>query len=395
MQDRRAGESAVRETMLKENNVNREELRALVLDGLQEQGFREVDGILHPPGNDSKEDIRTRHRQAVRHNIERAEKYLSAKESVLLKHIADGAEIKPEQLDPELVEVHPKSENELLFRYAALHWSIPVSSGYGRRLRFLILDRSNGKLIGILGLGDPVFSIRARDRWVGWDRETRKTKLRHVMEAFVLGAVPPYSFLLCGKLVALLATSDEVREAFQKKYNAERAALISGVPNDSRLALITTISALGRSSVYNRLNFRGNRAFCSVGHTKGWGEIYFSNGLYAPLHAYAKANLDPTSRNKAWGQGFRNRQEVVRKCLADLGFSQRIRRHQICREAFVAPLAENTQEFLSGKDMELRSFRRPTEEISEWFRKRWLQRRAQNDPRYAEWDKSKWRLWGG
>ena len=387
-------EFPVRKTVRNKCGTQREALRMLVLDSLHKQGFREVDGILHPPANDSKKDIRVRHQQAVCHNIERAEKRLSSHEDILLERIADGAEVNPEQLDPRLVEVQPKSEDELLFRYAALHWSIPVSSGYGRRLRFLILDQSNGKLIGILGLGDPVFSIRTRDKWVGWDREIRKTKLRHVMEAFVLGAVPPYSFLLCGKLVALLATSDEVREAFQERYGTNRATLISGAPSDGRLALITTISALGRSSVYNRLKFRDTRAFCSVGYTEGWGEIYFSNGLYAPLHAYATANLDPTMRNKAWGHGFRNRQEVVRKCLADLGLSQSIRRHRIRREAFVAPLAENTPEFLSGKDAELHSFSRPAEEISAWFRERWLRRRMHSDLRYTEWSRSKWRLWG-
>ena len=40
-------------------------------------------------------------------------------------------------------------------------------------------------------------------------------RLRNVMDAFVLGAVPPYRELLCGKLVAMLAASDEVRDAFR------------------------------------------------------------------------------------------------------------------------------------------------------------------------------------
>jgi len=314
-------------------------------------------------------------------------------EENLLARIANGAEVVPWQIDPAIVEVQSGSPDELLFRYAALHWSIPISSGYGRRLRFLVVDQSNEKLIGIIGLGDPVFSLKARDEWVGWDHETRRHKLRHVMEAFVLGAVPPYSYLLCGKLVALLAASNEVRHAFRKKYGKRHAA-ISHRPGDGRLALITTSSALGRSSIYNRLRYHGETVFNSVGYTSGWGEIYFSNGLYAPLQAYAEANLNPTARHADWGTGFRNRQEVIRKCLQDLGLSQKIRRHQIMREVFAVPLAKNARKFLSGENTRLYRCDRSASELSHWFLDRWLLPRAQRDIKYLEWSRDDWRLWG-
>ena len=72
------------------------------------------------------------------------------------------------------------------------------------------------------------------------------------MDAFVLGAVPPYNALCGGKLIALLATSIEVRNAFSERYQ-DHVTLISQRRVDARLALVTTSSALGRSSVYNRL----------------------------------------------------------------------------------------------------------------------------------------------
>lgn len=371
----------------------REELRDLVFAHLQEQGFKWSDGRLVPPENKGKEDIRQRHWQAVEHNRAKARKVMEKHEESLLARIANGVEVVPGQIDPAIVEVKSGSTDALLFRYAALHWSIPISSGYGRRLRFLVVDRSNGKLIGIIGLGDPVFSLKARDEWVGWGHETRRHKLRHVMEAFVLGAVPPYSYILCGKLVALLAASNEVQRAFGKKYGKRHAA-ISQRPGDGRLALITTSSALGRSSIYNRLRYHGETVFNSVGYTSGWGEIYFSNGLYAPLHAYAEENLQPTARHAGWGRGFRNRQEVIRKCLQDLGLSQKIRRHQIMREVFAAPLAKNAREFLSEKHVRLYRFDRSASSLSRWFLDRWLIPRAQRDLRYLEWNRSDWRLWG-
>ena len=72
-------------------------------------------------------------------------------------------------------------------------------------MRFLVWDTENGKLIGILALGDPVFNLSARDHHIGWTSTQRKKRLVGVMDAYVLGAVPPYSSLLCGKLIACLA----------------------------------------------------------------------------------------------------------------------------------------------------------------------------------------------
>ena len=178
--------------------------------------------------------------------------------------------------------MRPKTIEELLFRWVRLHWSIPVSAGYGRRLRFLVVDQSNEKLIGVLGLSDPVFALGARDRAIGWTPEDRRMRLRHVMDAFVLGAVPPYNSLLFGKLVAMLAASNEVRATFARRYRNKRSR-IAGRSDSARLAMITTTSALGRSSIYNRLKFREQTVFQRAGYTAGSGDFQFMNGLYTEL----------------------------------------------------------------------------------------------------------------
>jgi hypothetical protein len=86
----------------------------------------------------------------------------------------------------------PLATEELLFRYVRLHWSIPTSAGYGRRLRFLVYE-VNGKLIGLFGLSDPVFNLGPRDAWIGWDSETKARRLRYVMGLFVLGPAKSHS----------------------------------------------------------------------------------------------------------------------------------------------------------------------------------------------------------
>ncbi len=368
------------------------DLRRRIIRSLRAQGFRIRNGAILPPKELSKERIRRLHETAVAHRIERAKEGLYRVENSLLRHIASGPEVDPYRMSPRLVEVLPDSEEELLFRYASLHWSVPVSSGYGRRLRFLVIDDSNEKLVGLIGLGDPVYSLGPRDEWIGWTSADRKERLGHVMDAFVLGAVPPYSLLLCGKLVAMLAASDTVRHAFKRKYGG-RHSVIRRKLHDGRLALITTASALGRSSIYNRLRFRDRLLYRRVGFTKGSGEFHFSNGLYGAIAEFAEKHCKPTAKQERWGTGFRNRREVVKKCLPVLGLSSDWVYHGIEREVFVVPLARNTREFLQGHHTRLQWYRQSEAGLFEYFRDRWLLPRAERDETYRAFDAESYRLW--
>ena len=368
------------------------ELRDQIIRSLKAQGFRIQDGTILPPKELSKDKIRELHETAVEHRIDRAREGLVRKEKDLLTHIASGNEIVPTKIAPRLVEVRSDTKEELLFRYATLHWSIPISSGYGRRLRFLVIDEHNDKLIGIIGLGDPVYSLKSRDDWVGWTLADRKSRLSNVMDAFVLGAVPPYSFLLCGKLVAMLAASNTVRDTFKRKYEGMRS-LIRQRTHDGRLAMITTTSALGRSSIYNRLRFDQRRLYQSVGFTKGSGEFHFANGLYKALTKFSEDHCEPTAKQELWGTGFRNRREVIKKCLPALGLSSDWLYHGIEREVFVVPLARNSREFLRGDHTRLLWHHYSETDIINYFRTRWMLPRVSRDNTYEAWSSDKWVLW--
>ena len=369
-------------------------VRARILRALKRQGFRLENGKAVLPDTRDKDGIRNLHAEAVAHLRKMAGEKFSGREQALLCRIANGGEVRPENISPKVVEVLPKTEDEALFRYAALHWSIPISSGYGRRLRFLVVDQANGKLIGIMGLADPVFALRARDEWIGWNPDARRRRLRYVMEAFVLGAVPPYSRLLCGKLVAMLAASGEVREVFRRKY-ADARSVISGAMQDGELAAVTTASALGKSSLYRRINAPdGRRLYVGCGATIGAGEFQFINGEYAGLAALVKDSSVPTMRKAEWGEGFRNRREIVQNGLRLLDLPRRFLYHGIGRELFIVPLAENTREFLRGDDNVLRPLDYPAADIVAYFRDRWLLPRAERDGRWRDFHRREWLLWG-
>ena len=116
-----------------------------------------VDGIL------TKQKIRNLHAAQRLDILERQRAFVVTHGAELAGHFASGSQIDPSLIDPELVEVLPDSLDSRLFRFACLLWSVPVSQGFGRRLRFLVRDRQNGCLIGLFALGDPVFNLSARD----------------------------------------------------------------------------------------------------------------------------------------------------------------------------------------------------------------------------------------
>jgi len=375
------------------NTPSAKYLRNAIIGSLRKQGYSVRRGLIRMPKDPSKDDYRALNEMAVKKKFEKTGPGVQRYEDDLLtKYIANGWDVEPKEITPKVILVQPESEHELLFRYVCLHWSIPVSAGYGRRLRCLVLDKSNGKLIGLFGLGDPVYAMQARDQWIGWDSEAKSDRLYHVMDAYVLGAVPPYSFLLGGKLVAMMVCSNEVRNAFRRKYHGHES-LIRKETRPPYLAMVTTTSALGRSSIYNRIRVNGQEYWTSLGFTRGSGEFHFSNGVYDEIRAYVEEHCEPTAKHEAWGDGFRNKREVVRKCLSRIGLSADLMYHGIRREIFAAPLGREALRFLRG-EVERPCFHDwPASELANLFVERWLLSRAERVPEYREYDREQYRLW--
>jgi hypothetical protein len=297
-------------------------------------------------------------------------------------NFATGRQIDPESIEPELIEVKPESNESRLFRFACLLWSIPVSQGFGRRLRFLVRDKQNGQLIGVFALGDPVFNLSARDKWIGWKSEDRKDRLIHIMDAYVVGSVPPYSQLIGGKLVASLMTSKEVKEAYERKYLG-RQAIISRKKNRARLVLLTTTSAMGRSSLYNRLAIPHGSRFIRIGETKGFGHFHLSGELFEQMRNYLEAIGHPYASGNRFGMGPNWKIRVARVALEKIGLdADNILNHGIAREVYAVPLAYNWQEVLLGAQINVRSCILSASEIIEFCLKRWIIPRASRDKRY-------------
>ena len=157
--------------------------------------------------------------------------------------------------------------------------------------------------------------------------------------------------------------------------------------------MLTTTSALGRSSVYNRLRFDGRTVYKSVGYTRGSGDFHFSNEIYDEILRFANRWCEPTAKQARWGTGFRNRRETVRRVLRTVGLPTHLQYHGIRREVFVVPLAKNTRQYLLAEDVPLQPYAQSTAALFEFFRSRWLLPRAGRDPTYQDFDKESYRLW--
>lgn len=342
------------------------------------------DGTLALPDSD-KESVRRLHRIQREERVQGAEKLLKSFLPKALPYFANGSEIDPTKIEFRLERVESGTFQSELFRTASLTWSVPVSNGYGRRLRYLVWDRGHDRLAGIFALGDPVFNLSVRDNLIGWTGADRSRRLVNILDAYVLGAVPPYNALLGGKAIACLVRSREVYDDFAQTYGST-IGIISGEEKQARLLAVTTSSSMGRSSLYNRLKLGGINYYKSIGYTLGWGHFHISDDLFAQIREYLRLSQHSYADQHGFGNGPNWRLRTTRAALGQLGINESVLRHGIQREVFFCPLAENATRILaSGKGRPDVSTLKTVEEISSLARVRWMEPRATRRDDYKEW----------
>lgn len=354
-------------------------LRRRVREELKRSGFVKEDGRLRPREELTKETIRELHRRQRAALLKRSRPFIERWEDRIIGEFANGDEVDPRRIRPVVEQVNGDGYDAALFRFATLHWSVPVSVGYGRRTRFLVRDRSTERLIGVFALGDPVYNLRSRDDLIGWNVEQRSARLYNVLDAFVLGAVPPYRELLGGKLVAMAATSREVAAQIEAKYEG-RETIISEARKDPRPVLITTTSALGRSSLYSRLRFRDRLLYQPIGYTEGFGHFQFSDSLFVGLCEFLSNDGGVPSHEYGSGPNWRLR--TIRRALGKIGIEDDLLHHGVRRQVFLAPRAINWRRFLKGETDEPSWYRLHLGEMAAFYRRRWAVPRSERDERF-------------
>lgn len=343
-----------------------DELRAAVLGELKSQGFSLAGGkgLCAVPGKDA---CRKLHEKSRAEQLARHRDLIRAGSKLVVPHIRSACEINPLKIDLELRRVSEGTPEHLFFRWWNLvWWSIPYQRPYGRQMRYLLWDRCHDAPFGLIQLMSPTMHMAARDRYLGITYENRDLVLNQSLLAQRVGALPPYNQLLGGKMVALALTADEVRDDYRAKYG-DAVTVIKKRTLPAELLFIVTTSAFGRSSIYNRLVYRGEKAAVSLGFTAGSGTFHISDSLYARLLEYLESKGVDTTRG--YGSGPSRKMKLVSTALRLLGI-RRLHYHNVQREVILFPLVRNLHGVLHGGEPP-DYIKRPFAEVAAWWKERY------------------------
>lgn len=194
------------------------------------------------------------------------------------------------------------------------------------------------------------------------------------MSAQRVGALPPYNELLGGKMVALTLSSNELRNEYCEKYK-NYTSLIKGRKIEPTLLFITTTSAFGRSSIYNRLKFNDVNIAKSLGFTKGSGTFHISEHLYEEILTFLSSMGVDVARK--YGHGPSRKMRLINLGLKRLGLAN-FEYHGIKREFFLFPLITNLNEAIQQNDPP-NWLDHPFQKLVTYWKDRWALPRAQRN----------------
>lgn len=231
----------------------------------------------------------------------------------------------------------------------------------------------------------------------------RKVKATHVgvdmMDIAVCGAVPPYTDILGGKLVSMLMASPDVISAYQQRYKGVASIIASSmagreINRSPRLVLLNTTSLYGvASSQYNRVRVPAEEVsgrsglqieYIHLDKTSGYGLYHISNETIEAMEVLlARAQLG-REVNSIFGEGVNPKMRKVRAALEAVGLpSDLLLQHRSPRIVYAVPLATNFREVLldraSEPDYIIPQTATGTAAISDYWRRRWLDGRIEND----------------
>ena len=223
--------------------------------------------------------------------------------------------------------------------------------------------------------------------------EFRKAGLSsEVADVSICGAVPPYNQLLAGKLVTVLLTSREVRDAYARRYGGQVSVIASqmagrAITKPARLRVLTTTSLYGvGSSQYNRLTLLAKDhpeldsdiRWSAIGEslTGGFGTLYLGAETAHALRSMALLRHDSRRVNNRFGEGTSPRLRQIREGLDALGLrSDAILHHATPRIFYGCELSPGSRPALVGLGDDT-SNGADCRDIAAAWRRRWLSKRV-------------------
>ena len=245
----------------------------------------------------------------------------------------------------------------------SLHWKQNV----GRNLKYIVVDETSGKYLGLITIASDVVSIQSRDEKIGWNNENKfkQKKINNSAIASTIVPTQPLGFNFLGtKLIACLTTLDKIKNDWEEKYG-------------DKLVGITTTSLFGSKSSYNSIKW-----WKKMGTTSGKTLLSPSEKHYQFWHHWLKENYEGYERlikteNDTIVSG--PKQKIINKIFQLLDISSSSFYHENNRGVYYSPLYKNTYQFLRGEidegDLEPHPNKAGNyDEIMEWWKVRAINR---------------------
>jgi len=290
------------------------------------------------------------------------------------RYLINGRDLNPEKIDPVLLPIASCKDDPFLsdiFRLCRHTWSMPFSGGYGRRLKFVVMDQHHQAVIGILGMQSPPIDLACRDLLFGYTKEDKINRVNATMDIYTAGSLPPYSDLLGGKLVAGLAACNEVRQVYQDRYVGRETVMRKTIVNYPLVAMTTT-SAFGRSSMYNRLKYHDRLLAKSIGYTRGFGTFHLDH-LYPKIMAYLR-RMEIGKTTSGYGTGPKVKWQNMAAVINHLGLPIECMWHGVRREVYLYALIQNIEGFMRHGEEPVFYDMSAKQYIAFW-KTRWLEKR--------------------
>lgn len=292
---------------------------------------------VNPPETYDKETIKQSMGVKRDEIIRKNKRWIDSHIDIARANLANGKDVLRSKIKP-VFEICETPKQHALFRVFRYYWSSPYSDYVGRRIKIIVRDEGlpNRPVIGIAALGSPIIHIPERDEWIGWDIKKRTKNLIYTMDAYIIGALPPYNELLGGKLISYLMASDELRNIYEKKYK-DKITLIEK-RTACKLAGIFTTSLYGNSSQYNRLKYKDKVLYQHIGKTKGFGTLHLSQETINTMISYLKSkNINIANK---FGDGPSWTMRVIREAGERLGFdAEFLLKHSFKRNIYFVPIS--------------------------------------------------------
>lgn len=149
------------------------------------------------------------------------------------------------------------------------------------------------------------------------------------------------------------------------------------------MLFISTTSAFGKSSIYNRLKIGEQKIAEKLGYTQGFGSFQISDELYKGLIEYLAAIGEDVSRS--YGDGPSRKMKLIRLACQKLGLSN-YTYHGIKREYYIFPFAKNVKQAISREE-EPDWLNLSFNQLVEFWRRRWLEKRLQTNQEWTQFSK--------